>query len=32
MSYTFQNNYTMGDDITLNMCVDFILSSYNMRR
>lgn len=29
MSYTYQNNYTIDDGITLNMCIDIILSRYN---
>ncbi len=31
MNYTDQNNYNIDDDITLNMCIDIILSRYNKR-
>lgn len=31
MSYTYQNNYTMDDDITLSMCIAIILNRYNKR-
>ena len=31
MSYSYQNNYTIDDDITLTLCIDLILSRYNKR-